>query len=407
MQKKPDDAFETFASVNWLFKIFGLSILRRENNVLKARYSWVQIIFVVTFVIVLLALAIYDIINACSNEGFAKRKSKFSVFVRLTWIASFINYIVGLSYIFRFGQNITLNYFKMYAQIDKIIGITYTKIVKAKIIKTSVLIISIGYVIFIILFFAEPAGVFSKMSFTIKSTTYILSNLNVIEMSANIIQIEYRIKAMRDILLDLFHSFNNNKAKVIDVVCEKNWLYFSKDRETARRELSPSKILVYYHFSDLIWLNKCYSLLIEQASFINCAYGIRILINNTLHLLFVIQAINGTVRYFHLTFNKLPLMNLIATILITVNSAVFVVCLVYRCEKTYKQRNAIISIVDHILVDKEIDESTRSTLAEFRTLVHTRPIEFTAANFYRLDYGLLGAFSSVIITYTVILLQNL
>ncbi|KAL0810920.1 hypothetical protein ABMA28_010219 [Loxostege sticticalis] len=407
MQKKPDDAFETFASVNWLFKIFGLSILRRENNVLKARCSWVQIIFVVTFVIVLLALAIYDIINAYSNEVFAKRKSKFSVFVRLTWIASFINYIVGLSYVFRFGQNITLNYFKMYAQIDKIIGITYTKIVKAKIIKTSVLIISIGYVIFIILFFAEPAGVFSKMSFTIKSTTYILNNLDVIEMSANIIQIEYRIKAMSDILLDLFHSFNNNKAKEIDVVGEKNWLYFSKDRETARRELSPSKILVYYHFSDLIWLNKCYSLLIEQASFINRAYGIRILINNTLHLLFVIQAINGTLRYFHLTFNKLPFMNLIATILITVNSAVFVVCLVYRCEKTYKQRNEIISIVDHILVDKEIDESMRSTLAELRTLVHTRPIEFTAANFYRLDYGLLGAFSSVIITYTIILLQNL
>ncbi|KAL0860518.1 hypothetical protein ABMA27_009892 [Loxostege sticticalis] len=335
------------------------------------------------------------------------KMNKFSVFVRLTWIASFINYIVGLSYVFRFGQNITLNYFKMYAQIDKITGTSYTKIVKAKIIKTSVLIISISFVLFIILFFAEPAGVFSKISFTIKSTTYILSYLNVIEMSANIIQIEYRIKAMSDILQDLFNSFNNNKAKVIDVVGEKNWLYFSKDRETARRELSPSKILVYNHFSDLIWLNKCYSLLIEQASFINRAYGIRILINNTLHLLFVIQAINGTVRYFHLTFNKLPLMNLIATILITVNSAVFVVCLVYRCEKTYKQRNEIISIVDHILVNKEIDESMRSTLAEFRTLVHTRPIEFTAANFYRLDYGLLGAFSSVIITYTIILLQNL
>ncbi|KAL0860519.1 hypothetical protein ABMA27_009893 [Loxostege sticticalis] len=185
---------------------------------------------------------------------------------------------------------------------------------------------------------------------------------------------------MSDILLDLFHSFNNKKAKVIDVVGEKNWLYFSKDRETARRELSPSKILVYNHFSDLIWLNKCYSLLIEQASFINRAYGIRVRENHFL-------------SYYYYKGE--------------INSAVFVVCLVYRCEKTYKQRNEIISIVDHILVNKEIDESMRSTLAEFRTLVQTRPIEFTAANFYRLDYGLLGAFSSVIITYTVILLQNL
>ncbi|KAL0810921.1 hypothetical protein ABMA28_010220 [Loxostege sticticalis] len=328
-------------------------------------------------------------------------------FVTLTWVASFINYIVGLSYVFRFGQNITLNYFKMYAQIDKIIGTSYTKIVKAKIIKSSVLIISISYVLFILLFFGEPAGVFSKMSFTIKSTTYILSNLNVIEMIANIIQIEYRIKAMSDILQDLFHCFNNNKAKVIDVVGEKNWFYYSKDREIARRELSPSKILVYNHFSDLIWLNKCYSLLIEQNSFINRVYGIRILTNNTFNLLFVILAINSSVRLFYLKVNELPLLNMIATLLSTVNSAVCVVCLVYRCEKTYKQRIELISIVDHILVEKEIDESMRSTLAELRTLVHTRPIEFTAANFYRLDYGFLGAFSSVIITYTVILLQNL
>ncbi|KAL0810918.1 hypothetical protein ABMA28_010217 [Loxostege sticticalis] len=336
-----------------------------------------------------------------------KIASNFALFVELTWIASCINYIVSLSYVFKFGRNITLNYFKIYAQIDRIIGTSYNKTVKAKIMKTSVFIISISYVLFIIMFLAESGGVFSRISLTIKFTNYILSTLTVIEMSANIIQIEYRIKAMSDILQDLFCSFHSNKSKVIDVVGSKNWFYFSKDRETAKIELSPSKILVYNHFTDMIWLNKCYSLLIEQNSFINRFYGIRILINNTLHLFFVIQAINGTVRLFHWTFNKLPIIPLIVTLLSTVNSAVFVVCLVYRCETTYKQRNEIISIVDHILVDKEIDESMRSTLAEFRTLVHTRPIEFTAANFYRLDYGLLGALSSVIITYTAILLQNL
>ncbi|KAL0860521.1 hypothetical protein ABMA27_009895 [Loxostege sticticalis] len=335
------------------------------------------------------------------------KTSGFSVFIKLTWIASFINYIVGLSYVFKFGRNNTLNYLKMYTQIDKIIGTSYNKTVKSKIKTTSVLINSISCVLFIFLFLAESAEVFTKISFTIKFTTYMLSTLSVIEMSANIIQIEYRIKAMSEILQDLFHSFNNNKARVIDVVGAKDWFYFSQDREFARKELSPSKIFLYNHFTDLIWLNKCYSLLIEQISFINRVYGIRILINNTLHLLFEIQAINGTVRFFYLKFNEKPLMNLIATILFIVNSAVCVVCLVYRCEKTYKQRNEIISIIDHILVNKQIDESMRSTLAEFRTLVHTRPIEFTAANFYRLDYGLLSAFSSVIITYTVILLQNL
>ncbi|KAL0869524.1 hypothetical protein ABMA27_005794 [Loxostege sticticalis] len=80
--------------------------------------------------------------------------------------------------------------------------------------------------------------------------------------------------------------------------------------------------------------------------------------------------------------------------------------LIYRCGKVYGQRNDVISILDHILVYKNINSSKRSSLVEFRSLVHSRPIQFTAANFYRLEYRLLVAFCSVVVTYAIILLQN-
>ncbi|KAL0869523.1 hypothetical protein ABMA27_005793 [Loxostege sticticalis] len=84
-----------------------------------------------------------------------------------------------------------------------------------------------------------------------------------------------------------------------------------------------------------------------------------------------------------------------------------VLSLIYRCEQVYEQRNDVISILDHIiLVDKNIKPSKRSSLVEFRSLVHSRPIQFTAANFYRLEFRLLVAFCSVVVTYTIIIMQN-
>ncbi|KAL0820077.1 hypothetical protein ABMA28_006022 [Loxostege sticticalis] len=102
---------------------------------------------------------------------------------------------------------------------------------------------------------------------------------------------------------------------------------------------------------------------------------------------------------------------LVIMILLTLLSALeFVILLlnlIYRCEKAYERRDDIISILDHILVDKYINPLKKETLLDLRSLVYSRPIQFTAANFYRLEYSLLVAFCSVLTTYTIILMQNL
>ncbi|KAL0828837.1 hypothetical protein ABMA28_003748 [Loxostege sticticalis] len=134
-----------------------------------------------------------------------------------------------------------------------------------------------------------------------------------------------------------------------------------------------SGTFVFNKYHDVILLKKCYLLLIEQRNFINKAFGLRV------------------------TF---------PSILIVFYNSVMLIYLVNFCENAYKERIKIIGIVDHILSDMEVNTSIRSTLIGFRDLVKSRPIHFTASNFYRLDYTLVVKYCSVIITYTTILIQN-
>ncbi|XP_028173323.1 uncharacterized protein LOC114362228 [Ostrinia furnacalis] len=136
---------------------------------------------------------------------------------------------------------------------------------------------------------------------------------------------------------------------------------------------SSSRVFGFNILNDLGWLNKCYLLLIQQCNFINTAFGVRVTLQ------------------------------CISRVLI---SAVMLYSLVHRCEKTYEQKEQIIRILDHILVSKDINTSTRKTLTDFRRLVCLKPVEFTSARIQRLDYGILITYTSVVMTFTVLLLQN-
>ncbi|XP_063830942.1 uncharacterized protein LOC135080190 [Ostrinia nubilalis] len=226
-------------------------------------------------------------------------------------------------------------------------------------------------------------SIFFRTAYSFEKVLLFINILTVIEMSANVIQIEYRLRSIRDILQDFCLSKNSTPG-TIDVVAEKNWLYFSKDKENAKKiKGNSSHVFVFNHVNDLSWLNKCYLLLIQQSTFINTAFGVR----------------DGLIETKCLTASQCAGWIWVC--------AVMFFGLMYRCEKTYEQREQIIGIVDHILVSKDINTSTRKTLTEFRRLVCLKPVEFTAARIQRLDYGSLITYTSVVMTFTVLLLQNI
>ncbi|XP_063835223.1 uncharacterized protein LOC135084379 [Ostrinia nubilalis] len=183
--------------------------------------------------------------------------------------------------------------------------------------------------------------------------------------------------------------------------------------------------MVSNNLCDVIWLKKCYLVLIEQNIFINKTYGVRGLDTPLSYAIFA---------------SSITIFNCIAPLW----------SLLYRCEKTYKHRDEIISTVDNILIGRNImhthttimplgllgsnslhparprrpvhekrsvlsprrgptgwttgscrcyytvsrlslpGPSMRSDLCSLRGVVLDRPVRFTNGGSYRLDYGLVS-----------------
>ncbi|XP_046970365.1 uncharacterized protein LOC124537535 [Vanessa cardui] len=108
---------------------------------------------------------------------------------------------------------------------------------------------------------------------------------------------------------------------------------------------------------------------------------------------------------------KLPKQSMTLAIISTsakmFSDTVALLCGFYHCEQNYRQTERIIRIMDLILMKKKITKETQETLKEFKSLIISRPIKFHALNFYRLNYATIVSMFSVIVTYTIILLQNL
>ncbi|XP_026321064.1 uncharacterized protein LOC113231106 [Hyposmocoma kahamanoa] len=81
--------------------------------------------------------------------------------------------------------------------------------------------------------------------------------------------------------------------------------------------------------------------------------------------------------------------------------------LVHRCEKVYRQNDRIIESIDDLIICRKAKEETVVPLKELRKLISSRPIQFHTGHFFPIDYTLLSAMTSVVVTYTIIYLQNL
>nr|AOG12967.1 gustatory receptor [Eogystia hippophaecolus] len=80
---------------------------------------------------------------------------------------------------------------------------------------------------------------------------------------------------------------------------------------------------------------------------------------------------------------------------------------VYRCEQSYCQSDRIVCILNQMLFTRKINKEMRTPLKELHILVTSRPIRFYGANYFLIDYKLLVSTASFVVTFTIILLDNL
>ncbi|XP_028158095.1 uncharacterized protein LOC114351188 isoform X2 [Ostrinia furnacalis] len=105
--------------------------------------------------------------------------------------------------------------------------------------------------------------------------------------------------------------------------------------------------------------------------------------------------------------NYLAIVAAVSTIFRLILCAAILTNLVHHCEMVYRQNNKIICISDYMLNFKNPEPKLREAITELKTLIQSRPITFHMANFIRLDYAMLMSTASVVVTYTIILLQSL
>ncbi|KAL0880355.1 hypothetical protein ABMA27_002798 [Loxostege sticticalis] len=374
-QNESEDAFDSLNFINQLLKIFCLSILSRENRRLKISYSWFKVIFTIVCIICLIIFLTYDIVKFYAYEI---QHFKFNDEVLLVILVRAVLYSIDLCYVFKFGGNTNLHYFKLYEQIDKVLD-TDNAMIKTKVLKVTVFMTSLYGILTVVNIiwaaFYDPTESFTTVRASVGIIMIYINSLSILEMLVHVILIEYRLIKINNIL-QLRCSSTTNNFGALSVLGDNNWLYFSKHKEITR---NPQVDCNYFY--DISWLNKCYLLLIEQSNFINKLFGVRD--------------------------PETTILNILSSTLNISSVAAILICLVYRCEKTYEQRRSIINVVDRILVEKYIiTDAARSKLTKFRTLVYSRPVQFTAAHFYRLDYTLLVTLSSAVTTYSIIVLQN-
>ncbi|XP_045777190.1 uncharacterized protein LOC123875419 [Maniola jurtina] len=117
----------------------------------------------------------------------------------------------------------------------------------------------------------------------------------------------------------------------------------------------------------------------------------------------IIRLIIGTM----ITYYEAGWFPLISTAMKIVNYTSILLCGINSCEQNYTQIDRIIRCIDHLLTNKKIPLEVCEALNELRELVITRPVSFNAASFYTLDYPTMLSMASAVVTYTIILLQNM
>ncbi|KAL0820078.1 hypothetical protein ABMA28_006023 [Loxostege sticticalis] len=255
--------------------------------------------------------------------------------LRFSFLIELTLYIVDLSYMFKYGGHIYLNYFAVYDQIDEILGTTYNSIIKAKLIRITVCLTTISVMYLSVVstywfFFVGFEDIIFKVAFGIGFVINAKHSLTLIELCANIMQIEYRLKSIKEKLQD-FYCFAGDRLDKLNTVRVIHWMYFSKNKGGSKNMVNPSTMFVSKQFCDIIGLKKCYLLLLEQKKYINQLFGVR----------------NLEVEFAAV---------IIISVLFTFDLATHLFSVVYRCEKVYERRNDIINILDHLLVEKKISK---------------------------------------------------
>ncbi|CAH2048679.1 unnamed protein product, partial [Iphiclides podalirius] len=276
----------------------------------------------------------------------------------------------------------SVEYFQQYGRLDKILDMTFYVEIRERLDK---LIIFFGviwvtssacdFIAWLLLF-----GILTPLVYSVAYLYLLIKMLTVLDLIAQVMQIEFRLRCIGDYIQDNYCMADKNKSFAEDCMYIDNWLY-TKNGQPEAKTLKKALDVALNAGDEIKFLSKYYLLLIEQTAFINKMYGMRTL---------------GAVEYFPVFSNLTRLLTCVAVI----------ITLVDVCEKAYRQRERIFNSIDHYVIMGDPNNTVAAAMVKFRELVDLRPVTFHMAYFFRFDYSLLVSIASVVVTYTIIILQS-
>ncbi|XP_049878433.1 uncharacterized protein LOC126375512 [Pectinophora gossypiella] len=397
-----------------LLKIFSLDSKERKITTGEKRwYIFKCILSVSLFTVLVIVTTSYKIRNVYPSLNVSIALTDF-----VQNIFDNIQYIIDLFFVYKYGKEISIEYYRQYECFDEIMNVNYYSEIKKRVavligvffffwlISSAFDIVAwyLGYDLLVPLVFA-PAYVFLFIK--------ILTNLDI---SAHVMNIECRLRIIGDIVQETciktedLPMNTSVKSGFIDAVSNKHWFYSEGNNRCSgmRLRLQPLKSVT--SSQDMKLLSRCYLLLSEQCMYINSVFGVRILLNSLSLLIDMVRFLNVVVRIAvgsqQTVYNAgyFPAASTLCRFLVCV---CVLASLVRHCELAYRQQERLLSVADHILVNKKPDDSLRSGIQELRALVVSRPVRFNMAYFFTLNYSFLVSIASVVVTYTIILLQSL
>ncbi|KAJ8731263.1 hypothetical protein PYW07_004427 [Mythimna separata] len=397
--------YNSMAPIIWLLKIFAINANVRPTR--SKAYVIIKSCLIYSILASISAFSVYYKIKHVYNS--------LDVSIRLTdmiqMIVDVCQFAVDLIFVYKYGSQICVEYFKQYEKIDNFFNKSYyyTEL-KKKLMKIMTL-----YTIFWTISALGDLGAWVLTFGWVTPATHAISYvflfikmLTTLDFIAHVTNVEARLRLITNFLLSCYSYIEVCPVgQLTDCVRNKNWLYREADGATSH---TPKERAV--NSFEIRRITKCYLLLTEQVIFINKMYGFRILLNTLNVLLDMVKILNLAIRiaigsqqalYHSESYNYLPGLS---GLMRFITCAVVLTSLVYQCEQAYQQREQVISVIDHLLINKNPDLDLRTAICDLRTLLQDRPICFNMENFFTLNYSLLVSISSVVVTYTIILFQN-
>ncbi|XP_075978153.1 uncharacterized protein LOC142977909 [Anticarsia gemmatalis] len=395
-----NNTFNSMSPLIWILKVFCINCNVKENS--KRTFTVVRSFFTVLLLGCINFTGLYYKITRIYLTMDLSIKLTDSVQI----VFDFCQYVVDVNFVLNLGRHTCVQYFKQYEYIDNALNVTCYAMIKTKLVKLIIFF-------FIIWFISSTLDLtawvitYGWVTPLCHSITYLfmfIKMLTTLDLIAHVIHIEVRLRIIGDLMQSCYSSLDNAPYCIaIDCINHKSWLNSNKGTKThvLKSNFTDSK--------EIKSLASCYLLLTEQVSFMNKTYGVRILLTSLSLLFDMIKITNLAVRIIlgsQRTVYGSGYFPTVSSLFRVITCATIFVTTANQCESAYRQRERIVNIMDHLLINKNPDDDLRTAVSTFRDLIQNRTIDFNMANFFSLNYSLLLSLTSVVVSYTIILLQS-